>query len=262
MTSLARILKPSWWAYHWQYRNPLHFWWQYLNTRRFPDDINSIDDLVAYGKQHNILGFNRECIRAYIIWKLHQHFGCSAFVETGTLYGSTAAYVQRVFKTPVFTSEINPTYSLVSKINLLWASGIRKFLSNSPDFLRRVCEPSAIGDRPMFYLDAHWYDYLPLTDELDTIGKQCPKGIIVIDDFFNPRHPGFQYDTYGDIRIDADFVNNNLGTSRDDFFVYYPSYSPDQDPTGKGIGFGVVLMGLGDLPPKTFPFELLMKAQW
>jgi hypothetical protein len=165
-----------------------------------------------------------------------------------------------VFKTPVFTSEIVPTYHIVSRMNLLWSRGVNISRSNSPDFLRSVCHEGTIGSSPMFYLDAHWHQYLPLPDELDVIGRRCRQGIIVIDDFFNPSDPRFRYDTYADRRIDVEVVSKSLRAFRDDIFVYVPGYSPDRDPTGKGIGFAVVLMGAGELPLSMFPFNLLVQV--
>ena len=230
-------------------------------TRSFPDDYTSIDDLVAFGNQHRTIGFNHECIRAYIFWRLHQHFGCSSFVETGSLYGSTSAYVQRVFKTPVFTSEINSTYYLFSKANLLWARGIKKFRSNSPDFLKRVCHPSTIGSNPMFYLDAHWYDHVPLPEELATIRDRCEKAVIVIDDFFVPSEPRFRYDEYPQLRIDLSVVETALLDRRKDVSVYLPAYDPEKEPYGKAAGFAVLLLGQEeDLPAGRFPFDLLAKV--
>lgn len=229
--------------------------------RPFPDNWTSIDDIVEFGRHHRLIGFNRECIRAYIFWRLHQHFRCTSFVETGTLYGHTSGFVRRVFKTPVFTSEINNTYYLVSKANLLWSKGISMFRSNSPDFLRKVCHSSAIGNNPMFYLDAHWYKYMPLPEELAAIGECCEKGIILVDDFFVPSDSRFLYDQYPDLRIDLSVINTTLKARREDVSVYLPAYNPDKDPTGKGIGFAVALMGQErELPMGAFPFNLLAEV--
>lgn len=260
MTNWLKLAKPSWWAYQMKYRNVPWFWWRYLMTRPYPDNYTSVGDLVEYGGKHRTTAFNHETFRAYLIWRLHRHFECTSFVETGTLYGQTAGFVRRVFKTPVFTSEINRTYHIVSKANLFWAKRIRLFRSNSPEFLRTVCDESVIGTSPMFYLDAHWYDYVPLPDELAIIAERCEKGIIVIDDFLNPLDPRFRYDDYASLRIDVEAVDSSLKSRRDDVSVYVPSYAPDRDPTGKGIGYAVVLMGeKKDLPVGTFPFNLLTK---
>ncbi len=56
----------------------------------------------------------------------------------------------------------------------------------------------------MFYLDAHWYENMPLPEELASIGEQCGRAIILVDDFLVPWEPRFLYDEYPDRRIDID----------------------------------------------------------
>ena len=119
-----------------------------------------------------------------------------------------------------------------------------------------------IGANPMFYLDAHFYEHMPLPEELMSIGDSCEKAVILIDDFLVPWEPRFLYDEYPGIRIDMDLVKNTLMTKRTDLSVYLPKYDPEQDPTGKGIGFAVILMGQEEaLPADQFPFDLLEKVQ-
>jgi len=206
------------------------------------------------------MGFNHECIRSYIIWRLFKEFNCTSFVETGTFYGDTTAYVSKVFKTPVFTGEINRTHYLVSKLNLLWDRNIDQTLADSPEFLNRVLDPSILGNNPMFYLDAHWREHVPLGDELALIGDQSKRGLILIDDFMVPWDSNYLYDEYPSMRIDMDVINSYLKNLRDDVDVYLPTYSTHQEPTGKGIGFAVAIMGQEqELPYQTFPFDLLGK---
>lgn len=239
----------------------MSYWWRYLNSRPFPDGYTSIDDLINYSRRHRVLGFNFETVRSYIFWKLHALNECTSFVETGTLYGNTTGYVHRAFKTPVFTSEISTTYHTVSKINLLWARGITQYLSDSPDFLRKVCDATVIGERPMFWLDAHWYENLPLAEELEVIGRQCESAVILIDDFYVPSEPGFRYDEYPTARIDMELVNSSIGMLRDDVTTYLPVYKPEQEPFRKATGFAVIMVGKDrELPSDTFPFNLLGKA--
>ena len=230
-------------------------------TRPFADSWTSVEQVIDFGKRHRVTGFNRECIRAYIFWRLHQHFQCTSFVETGTMYGNTSGFVRRAFRTAVFTSEIHPTYHLVSRANLFWASGITSCRSDSVEFLKTICREPVIGSNPMFYLDAHWYENMPLPDELVCIGDRCEKGVILIDDFLIPWEPRYRYDEYPGLRISLEVINTTLKVQRKDVSVYLPNYSPDQDPTGLGIGFAVILMGQeDDLPIEKFPFELLAKV--
>ena len=259
---MIKLARPDWWK--WQAKRLINipiFWWRYANIQSFPDDCSSIDDVINFGRQHRILGFNRECIRAFIFWRLHQHYQCTSFVETGTYHGETTGYVRRTFKTPVFTSEIYPAHHMLSRLHLLWAGGIKFQRCNSPDFLRSVCRPEIIRHNPMFYLDAHWYDYIPLADELATIAERCDKAIVLIDDFFNPWDSRFLFDEYPGFRIDMHVVESAMVSRRKDVSVYLPKYDPTTDPTGKGIGFGVIVMGQDqELPEGSFPYNLLAKA--
>jgi len=239
----------------------LKFWWERLRTHGFQDDWTHVDEVIQFGRNHPIPGFNRETIRAYISWRLHHHFGCTSFIETGTFYGRTTAFVSKVFQTPVFTSEINRTHHIVSKANLLLSKEIDSRLCSSPDLLRELCGTPRIGENPMFYLDAHWYDYMPLTEELQIISDQCQRAVVLIDDFHQPHEARFLYDEYPGIRIDLDLVDAAVNPIRDDVSIYLPNYSPDLDPTGKGIGFAVVLVGYPEgLPLNRFPFDLLTTA--
>lgn len=113
----------------------------------------------------------------------------------------------------------------------------------------------------MFYLDAHWYDYMPLPDELAAIASQCQRGVIVIDDFLIPEQPKYLYDEYPGARIDLEMVEAHLGSRRKDISIYLPNHEPELDPTGPGIGYAVILLGQDqDLPTHTFPFNLLSKV--
>lgn len=255
---LSKLVRPAWWKLNVRNRNVPKFWWRYLTTREFPDDISSIEDLVRFCRRHKVMGFNLEAIRAYIFWRLHNRYECSSFVETGTLYGNTAAYTHKVFKTPVFTTELNTTHYVVSKTNLAWARGVQQYKASSPDFLAQVCYSNKIGNNPMFYLDAHWNEFMPLPDELSIIAEHCKKAVILIDDFMIPWDNRFLYDEYPDIRIDTDIITNWLQPKRSDISVFMPNYDPASDPSGKGIGFAAILMGQDqELPMDTFPFNLL-----
>ena len=124
-----------------------------------------------------------------------------------------------------------------------------------------MCDESITGNNPMFYLDAHWYDYMPLPDELATIANQCQRGIIIIDDFLIPDHPEYLYDEYPGARIDLEMVSTYFGSYRNDMSVYLPNHEPGLDPTGNGIGYSVILFGQDQEPPvDTFPFGFLSKV--
>lgn len=259
MTNWAKAKNPRWWTFQAQrcVSIPM-FWWRFVNTHPFPDGLECVDELVEYGKRHPIRGFNREVIRAYIFSGLHELYRCTSFVETGTENGDTTAFARRAFKTPVFSSELNNTSYLVSRMYLAWARQTRIAHLNSPEFLQEICDPATLGDNPMFYLDAHWNEYMPLPDELATIGDRCPRAVVLIDDFEVPWEPRFLYDGYPGVRINVDTVRKFLAKRQGEFSIYLPAYGPDVDPGGKGIGYAIVILGQQEvLPLERFPYNLL-----
>jgi hypothetical protein len=129
---------------------------------------------------------------------------------------------------------------------------------NSVDFLRQMLKPSVVGANPMIYLDAHWYRYFPLPDELSLIARSCRKAVVVIDDFFVPFEPRFGYDEYGGVRIGIELIEKHVKRYREDVVVYYPMYDPAMEPGGKARGMGLFLLGDEQpLPSTAFPFNLL-----
>ena len=62
-------------------------------------------------------------------------------------------------------------------------------------------------------------------------------GAAPIDDFEIPWEPDFKYDGYPDVRINVDTVRKFLGKREGEFSMFLPSYGPDIDPGGIGIGY-------------------------
>src|SRR5262249_15783341 len=48
-----------------------------------------------------------------------------------------------------------------------------------------------------FYLDAHWSENLPLSDEIKIIFSSISRAIVMVDDFQVPDDVGYGYDDYG-----------------------------------------------------------------
>ncbi len=111
----------------------------------------------------------------------------------------------------------------------------------------------------MFYLDAHWYDYMPLPDEIRIIAEQCERAIIVVDDVFVESDPRFGYDEYANLRIDLNVIHGTLTAYRDDALIYLPAYDPTREPSGGARGMAVILLGQEkQIPTHIFPFNLLV----
>jgi hypothetical protein len=51
--------------------------------------------------------------------------------------------------------------------------------------------------RTFFYLDAHWYDHLPLAEETEFIFSNFDHFVVMVDDFQVPEDSGYKFDDYG-----------------------------------------------------------------
>jgi hypothetical protein len=231
-----------------------------LSPVSFLCDCDSLEELVSWGKINKIEAFNGQFVRAFILLKLFRYFKCSAFIETGTYLGQTAYFVRKVFHTVVFSCELNKRYYWASKISLFFLSGVYLSSRNSPDFLKRLGARSRkCLSNPVFYLDAHGYEYWPLADELNVISKYFTKGIIIVDDFFIPGNPKFDYDQYGGKRLSIDLVKRNFHKESSEFRIYYPVYNSDLEAHLCKRGMCIILFGQNKDLPACFPFDMLRK---
>jgi hypothetical protein len=145
---------------------------------------------------------------------LIREYECDAVVETGCFLGDTTEYLARQYPyLPVTTCDIAPEYASFTRHRLRAHSNATVVTGSSAEVL-----PEAVArhKRPLIYLDAHWYDYWPLRNELSTITR----GVVCIDDF-DIGHPRFAYDEYAGKRCDADLVRSAL-PDQEEIFVGNP----------------------------------------
>jgi hypothetical protein len=239
-----------------------YFWSRWATTRPLPSSIRTAEALAKWGKTQRVIGFNGQAIRAFILQNLARRFECTRFVETGTSFGHTAGYVNRAFGLPVISCELTAFRHWVSRLNLAPLPSVRLHQASSPDFLRRVLPSVAADETPMVYLDAHWYEYLPLEDELEILAELCPRAVVAIDDFHIPHRPGFAFDEYPGKRLDVDLIRGPLASRRSDVVVMLSDYDPAWEPPAHPTGMAVVLLGIGDDElDERFPLDLLRRVQ-
>jgi len=117
-------------------------------------------------------------------------YRCDAVLETGCNLGDTTAYLGRNYpKLKVVTCDVKPQYT----------DFVAQRCAELPNVMVEAMDSRAmlakwVGkfERPLFYLDAHWYEDWPLEGELALI-KQ---GVVMVDDF-DIGHPRFGFDSYG-----------------------------------------------------------------
>ena len=99
---------------------------------------------------------------------------------------------------PVYSSELNKRFHGIAQLRLQKYNNIHLVLGDSRAMLHQLQANSKLHDATLFfYLDAHFYEDLPLREEIDLIVKYWKNFIIMIDDFQVPDDPGYGYDDYG-----------------------------------------------------------------
>jgi hypothetical protein len=130
-------------------------------------------------------------------------YKCDAIFETGTNAGDTTEYLSRTYPDKqIITSEINKEIFDYAEERLKTRTNVILNNESSEIVLRKYKDKFKI---PFYYLDAHWYDYWPLQDELESIES----GIICISDFklgMNKYGIVYDGDAYDGINLDNDFL--------------------------------------------------------
>jgi hypothetical protein len=129
-------------------------------------------------------------------------FACrpAAIIETGTYVGASTEFMAEVLKLPVYSVEADGRCFGFAKMRLRKRRNVQLSLGDSRTFLTNFTAGDAaryIGGPLLFYLDAHWGEDLPLSEELTIIFSSFSQAIVMIDDFCVPHDSGYSYDDYG-----------------------------------------------------------------
>jgi hypothetical protein len=182
--------------------------------------------------------FNGQENRRLLFDDIVRKLGVEAIVETGTHRASTTAYMARATGLPVYSCEVNPRLFAYSRRRLEALPNAAVTMQDSAVFLRSTELDDRIRNRRVFfYLDAHWYERLPLKEELWAILGSDTDPIVMIDDFAVPGDPQYGFDDYGPgkvLRMEYLLQFANAGLS-----YFFPSLPADRE-TGKQRGCVVV----------------------
>lgn len=135
-----------------------------------------------------------------VVRKLKDDFGLKNFVETGTFLGETSFFFSGLFD-KVFTCDV---VDYPRRVEFYCLPNIIYETKNSPRFF--LDHLNEIRLHSFFFLDAHWFDYWPLRDELKIIFDNCIDPVILIDDFEGRQ--GLDYDTYAGVALDFDYISD------------------------------------------------------
>ena len=164
---------------------------------------------------------NGQRFRQYVFERL-MRLGVDAIVETGTYLGTSTAFFARQ-GVPVYSCESQEQYFAAALAQLTPHENVELFLQDSRSFLQTLAEDGRFSFKlPLFYLDAHWYDDLPLADEIKTITKYWSDYVIVVDDFKVPG-TNYNFDSYPNgLELTLEFLDRK-GIDLDSMAVLFPT---------------------------------------
>jgi predicted O-methyltransferase YrrM len=193
------------------------------------------------------VGFNGQLVRKQIFRDMLAKFPFEVILETGTWTGNTSAFMAETSHLPVHTCELNPRFHAVARMRLKGIKGVEFTLADSRSFLEQAAQSELTGKFAFFYLDAHWYQDLPLWRELDIIERAWKKFVVMIDDFRVPGDDGYRYDAYGPNKtLSIEFLDDIMRSRN--LAAFYPS-APSRQETGHKRGC-VVITREGELAAK------------
>jgi cephalosporin hydroxylase len=159
-------------------------------------------------------------------------------IETGTYLGSSTPYLAAMVSEAMHTIEIDPAAGALAN---------ERFKRNHPQskiYLRMGDSVSEIvkilenvdpkSKRVIAYLDAHWYEAVPTTKEIEALINWGGSWIAIIDDFRVDSDPLYKFDVYGSIEIGPSILPATSGIS------LYVTNQPAFKETGRRKGTGYV----------------------
>jgi hypothetical protein len=177
-------------------------------------------------------GFNGQVFRKRMFGDILSAAPLEAIAETGTCLGDTTAYMAVTSQLPVHTCDLNPRFHAIAKTRLSDFDDIHLNLVDSRRFLRESARGPLADKFTFFYLDAHWYDDLPLPQEIDIIASEWNQFIVMVDDFQVPFDTGYRYDDYG--KEKALTMNMLRPLLRQHSLVpFFPAIAADQETGAK-----------------------------
>lgn len=180
---------------------------------------------------------NGSTARAEVLRELIEYCGIERIVETGTFRGTTTEWFSS-FGLPVISFEIIPRFAEFSRMRLKKRENVTVVTAESSEGLEKLIAAGADLEKPtLFYLDAHWYDYLPLRREYEMICEHFARPIIVVDDFEVEGDPDYAFGSY-----DVGTINLDYMVKPEDSFparIYFPVTAARWE-TGARSGYVVI----------------------
>lgn len=161
------------------------------------------------------------------IYLVNKYNVCKIY-ETGTFYGESTNILSNAFPDLKIYS-----YELIKDA---YETASRRNARNKNVFIRNISSPEGLmkdmveGEHNvLLFLDAHWYDYWPILDELSTIAKKGVRPCIEIHDFYVPTENGkseIGYDAYNGQVLNFEYIEDRLKQIYGSEYEYEYSKNP------------------------------------
>jgi hypothetical protein len=201
--------------------------------------------------------FNGQTGRQRLFAEITERVTFECIIETGTFIGNTAGWMnQTTGRLPVYSCEINRHFHLLARKRLGDQKDVRLELGDSVSFLNRLVVSRPWLQPVFFYLDAHWYESLPLAAELRVIARHWQDFVVMVDDFEVPWDNGYGFDDYG-FKRSLTFACFGKLFRELDLVAYSPTLPASQE-TGARSGC-VVLANEGSSAARQLELVMLLR---
>jgi predicted O-methyltransferase YrrM len=212
-------------------------------------------------KNWGIIPLNGQYVRMQQIVHISQELSPTHVIETGTYFAGSTGFLSSLTQGTCFSIEVDPRIHKIAEENILANFGnqnIHLIQGSSDTEIEHVLALLSESARVLAYLDAHWYENMPLQRELIALSSWGGVWVAVIDDFKVPGDVGYGFDKYGQVEIGPQIIPSeifNCGAK-----VYVPK-TPSDEETGKRRGTGYVFSLKSLKLMKNFSFENLKEIR-
>ncbi|NVM04161.1 MAG: hypothetical protein HWN67_17650 [Candidatus Helarchaeota archaeon] len=196
--------------------------------------------------------FHGDVILNLTIDKIFNFFGVASFIETGTHLGATSLNIARDYpEIPIYTCEINKDSYNIAKEAVKKHKNVHIKNLSSEKFLERLLKNGTKLKLPLIFLDAHWYDFLPILYETDLIFSKLNKVIILIHDFEVPNNPEYVYNIHIDknnrqIACNLSLIKNKFDNKKE-YNILFPKYNLEKSKASSLVGYIFIFQNLNEI---------------
>ena len=148
--------------------------------------------------------FNGQQARLGAIRSLIVNFWPDAFIETGTFIRSTTRFFSGN-GVPVYIAELKRSFWFLSTLRLGSGSDAVLMRAEYVAILRWLAEVRPF-ERPLVYLDAHWWSDITVESELNILFDAWPDVLVIVGDFRVDSDPGYAYDDYKGVTLSLEDI--------------------------------------------------------